>query len=128
MNTYHNASAIHILTTEKYCTDPILISILTEIYTSLSKSRPEIYQALVKGALPTLCNAIATAKPTESWITSSAIELVSSIISGAPDSGLGDGFFSTLAPSLFECLRQAEDRDVLQVASLPDLYRVFERC
>ncbi|PAV22617.1 ARM repeat-containing [Pyrrhoderma noxium] len=94
--------------------DPILISILTEIYTSLSKSRPEIYQALVKGALPTLCNAIATAKPTESWITSSAIELVSSIISGAPDSGLGDGFFSTLAPSLFECLRQAEDRDVLQ--------------
>lgn len=96
--------------------DPILISILTEIFTSLAASSgPGIYQSVVKSALPTLCTAIASAKPDESWVTSSAIELVTGLVEGAPSGNLGDGFFGTLAPSLFDCLRVAEDRDVLQV-------------
>ncbi|KAI5119706.1 hypothetical protein M0805_001421 [Coniferiporia weirii] len=95
--------------------DPILISILTDVLTSLaSSSRPGVYQAVVKASLPTLCNAIAAASPGESWVTSSAIELVTSLVNGSPGEGLGEGFFATLAPCLFECLRLAEDRDVLQ--------------
>ncbi|KAL5519373.1 hypothetical protein ACEPAH_1056 [Sanghuangporus vaninii] len=95
--------------------DPILISILTEILTSLARSsRPGVYQSVVKTSLPTLCAAISSAKPDESWITSSAIELVTSLVEGAPSGNLGEGFFTTLAPCLFDCLRVAEDRDVLQ--------------
>ncbi|THH01586.1 hypothetical protein EW145_g6890 [Phellinidium pouzarii] len=92
--------------------DPILISILTDILTSLAGSScPGVYQAVVKVSLPTLCNAISAAPPGESWVTSSAIELITSLVNGSPNEGLGEGFFSALAPTLFECLRVTEDRD-----------------
>ena len=52
----------------------------------------------------------------ESWITSTALELLDSVIDNAPESGLGEGFFATIAPSLFGCMEKAEDRDVLQVS------------
>lgn len=98
--------------------DPILISVLTDIFTSLASSpRIEVYRAVVKASLPTLCNAITTTKPGDFWVASSAVELVTSLVEGAPSEGLGEGFFATLAPCLFECLRIAEDRDVLQVSS-----------
>lgn len=88
----------------------------TDIMEHLASSTvPEVYPTVVKQALPTLCSAIATAKPEESWVASSAIELVSSLVEGSPQSGLGEGFFALLAPSLFSCLAEAEDRDVLQV-------------
>ena len=80
-----------------------------------------MYETVVKQALPTLCTSIATAKPEETWIAASAIDLVSSLIRGAPESGLGDGFFALLAPSLFSCLGNAEDRDVLQVCIYRDV-------
>ena len=96
--------------------DPIFLSIFTDILASLAKSSaPGVYETVVKQSLPTLCTSITTAKPEESWIAGSAIDLVSSLIRGAPESGLGDGFFALLAPNLFECLKNAEDRDVLQV-------------
>jgi importin-9 len=38
---------------------------------------------------------------------------------GSPDSGLGDGCFALLAPSLFKCLSTTKDRDVLQVRRRP---------
>ncbi|KAH7886300.1 ARM repeat-containing protein [Phlebopus sp. FC_14] len=95
--------------------DPIFLSIFTDILTSLSSSTASgVYHTVVKQALPTLCTAIGGAKPDESWIAGSAIDLVSSLIRGAPDGGLGEGFFALLAPSLFTCLESAEDRDVLQ--------------
>lgn len=72
---------------------------------------------MVKQSLPTLCTAIANAKPDESWIAGSAIDLVSSLIRGCPETGLGEDFFTLLAPSLFNCLEHADDRDVLQVRS-----------
>ncbi|KAG1848518.1 armadillo-type protein [Suillus subalutaceus] len=87
--------------------DPIFLSIFTEIFTSLASSTGT-------GALPTLCTAIASSKPQEAWIAGSAIDLISSLVRGAPEGGLGDGFFALLAPSLFSCLSEAEDRDVLQ--------------
>lgn len=77
-----------------------------------------MYETVVKQALPSLSAAIGSAKPDESWIAGSAIDLISSLVKGAPDSGLGDGFFALLAANLFECLGQAEDRDVLQVRLL----------
>ncbi|EDR15931.1 uncharacterized protein LACBIDRAFT_242896 [Laccaria bicolor S238N-H82] len=95
--------------------DPIFISILTDILATLaSSSTPGIYETAVKRALPLLSNAIGAAKPEESWIAGSAIELVSSLVKGSPESGLGEGFFPLLAPSLFKCLSVAEDRDILQ--------------
>lgn len=97
-------------------TDPILISVLTDIFGDLAGSTyPGVYQAVVNSALPNLCKAMQGASPDESWIASSAIELISSLESGSPTEGLGEGFFATLAPGLFQVLRVAEDRDVLQV-------------
>ena len=96
--------------------DPILISLLTDIFASISaSSQPGVYQAVVRNALPTLCNSLSNASKDDSWVTSSAIELVTSLANGAPQDQLGEGFFSTLAPCLFSCLDSAEDRDVLQV-------------
>lgn len=96
--------------------DPIFISILTDIFENLASSPQEgIYETVVKQALPILSNAIMSAKKEESWIAGSAIDLVSSLVQGAPENRLGDGFFQLLAPSLFACLTTAEDRDVLQV-------------
>jgi len=83
-----------------------------------SSPAPNVYETVVKQALPTLCASIGSAKPEESWIAGSAIDLVSSLVKGAPESGLGDGFFALLAPNLFKCLKQAEDRDILQVRLL----------
>ncbi|KAJ7754965.1 armadillo-type protein [Mycena maculata] len=95
--------------------DPIFLSIVDNILTSLASSTAEgIYPKVVKQALPNLCQAMASAPLTESWITASAIDLVSSLVTGAPEGGLGEGFFAVLAPSLFKCLGEAEDRDVLQ--------------
>jgi hypothetical protein len=95
--------------------DPIFLSIFTEIFTSLASSTSTgVYETVVKQALPTLCTAIASSKPQEAWIAGSAIDLISSLVRGAPEGGLGDGFFALLAPSLFSCLSEAEDRDVLQ--------------
>lgn len=85
---------------------------------SLAASRAKgVYEIVVKQSLPTLCTAIANAKPNESWVAGSAIDLVTSLIRGSPESGLGEGFFAHLAPNLFNCLELADDRDVLQVHS-----------
>ncbi|KAI0778993.1 ARM repeat-containing protein [Trametes elegans] len=95
--------------------DPIFISILTDVLESLASSpAPNIYQTIVRQALPTLCNAIMTSTAVDSWIASAAIELVQSLVSGAREGGLGEGFFAMLAPSLFSCLSSTEDRDVIQ--------------
>ncbi|KAJ7161233.1 armadillo-type protein [Mycena crocata] len=95
--------------------DPIFLSIVDNILTSLASSSADgIYQTVVKQALPNLCQAMLAAPLAESWITASAIDLVSSLVTGASEGSLGEGFFAVLAPSLFKCLGEAEDRDVLQ--------------
>ncbi|KAI0721417.1 ARM repeat-containing protein [Cerioporus squamosus] len=95
--------------------DPIFISIMSDVLESLASSpAPGIYHAVVQQALPPLSNAITTYATTDSWITSGAIELVNSLVDGAPEGGLGDGFFAMLAPNLFAALNSTEDRDVIQ--------------
>ncbi|EPQ60043.1 ARM repeat-containing protein [Gloeophyllum trabeum ATCC 11539] len=95
--------------------DPLFISLLGEILSSLAGSNtPGTYEIVVRQALPVLSSAMGSAKPDESWIAESALELTTGLVEGAPDSGLGDGFFATLAPPLFMCLKSTEDRDVLQ--------------
>ncbi|KAJ7204351.1 ARM repeat-containing protein [Mycena pura] len=95
--------------------DPIFLSNVDNILTSLASSSADgIYQTVVKLTLPNLCQAMAAAPLNESWITASAIDLVSSLVSGASEGALGDGFFAVLAPSLFKSLGDAEDRDVIQ--------------
>lgn len=95
--------------------DPIFISLLTDILSTLAGSKAQgIYETVVDQALPVLTNAIV-ASAGEPWITGAAIDLASSLAQGAPESGLGDGFVNMLAPCLFLVLRTAEDRDVIQV-------------
>ncbi|CAK5264338.1 unnamed protein product, partial [Mycena citricolor] len=95
--------------------DPIFLSNVDNILTSLAASSAEgIYPTVVKQALPILCSAISSTPLEQSWITASAIELVSSLITGAQQGKLGDGFFAVLAPALFKSIAEAEDRDVLQ--------------
>ena len=96
--------------------DPIFISIMTDVVESLASSpAPGVYPAVVQQALPPLSNAISTYTTNDSGIAAAAIDLVNSIVEGAPDAGLGDGFIAMLAPSLFGCLASAEDRDAIQV-------------
>jgi hypothetical protein len=90
--------------------------VLTDILTNLASAKNDgVYKVVVEHALPPLSLCIGSAKKDESWIPASGIELVGSLVSGAPESGLGEGFLQTLAPNLFSCLSVAEDRDVLQV-------------
>ncbi|TFY66382.1 hypothetical protein EVG20_g4698, partial [Dentipellis fragilis] len=95
--------------------DPIFLSVLTDIFSSIAGSpTPGVYETAVKQTLPKLTAAIANSDPEQSWIASSAIELVTSLVEGAPDARLGEGFFAAVAPNLFACMKVAEDRDVLQ--------------
>ncbi|KAF8498357.1 ARM repeat-containing protein [Gautieria morchelliformis] len=95
--------------------DPILLSILDDLLTDLTRSPAAgVYQAVVSHSLPTLCNALAQAKSGESWIASSAIDLICSLARGASRGGLGEGFFATLAPTLFECLGSTYDQETLE--------------
>jgi hypothetical protein len=99
-----------------YISDPIFVSIITDIMTTFSGANASgVYETVVKAALPPLSDAIAHAKKEESWIASTGIDLVTSLARGAPDSGLGDGFFALVVPALFASVGGAEDRDVIQV-------------
>ncbi|KAF8262244.1 armadillo-type protein [Lactarius quietus] len=95
--------------------DPILLSILNDVLISIASAKvPGVYETTVKQALPRLTAAIGTANADEWWVASSALELLGSIARGAPEAGLGEGFFAAIAPCVFDCLQIAEDRDVLQ--------------
>jgi hypothetical protein len=68
-----------------------------------------VCEATVKEALPRLATAIGNYNANESWAASSALDLIGSLARGAPDTGLGEGFFAAIAPTI------PEVRDVLQV-------------
>ncbi|OCH92992.1 ARM repeat-containing protein [Obba rivulosa] len=95
--------------------DPIIISNLTVILEHLAGAEaPGIYENVIKLALPPLSNAILSSTEYDAWISGTAIEVVNGIVQGAPNTGLGAGFFDVIGPSLFEALRKVEDRDVIQ--------------
>lgn len=97
--------------------DPIFISLISGILETIARSPSSgVYEALIKAALPALRQALESSGPDSSWISSSALDLLTGIIRGVDSGkGLGEGFFAAIAPPLFACLRGAEDRDVLQV-------------
>lgn len=105
--------------------DPLLVSVIGDTLSNVSGApAPGTYQTVVSQCLPRLCQAIASAN--DQWyICGHAIDLVSNLVQGAPDSGLGDGFVAQFAPALFGVLSAAEDRDVIQVG-LTHLQKVFE--
>lgn len=104
--------------------DPIFISILTDIVATLAGAMsPGVYDTMIKIALPLLSSATANAKEEESWIASTAIDLMTSLARGSPESGLGDNFFALAAPALFASLGKAEDRDLIQVFLLSSIFQ-----
>ncbi|KAG8947886.1 hypothetical protein FRC04_010244 [Tulasnella sp. 424] len=95
--------------------DPILLSVLTDVFVAIARCPvPGVYQAIVTIALPSLASAITQATQDQSWIVTSAIDLATSLMRGAPRGQLGDGFFNLLGPALFTCLLNTEDREVIQ--------------
>lgn len=96
--------------------DPIFLSLLNDVLLSIASSNVSgVYEATVKEASPRLTTSIGHYNANESWVASSALELLGSLARGAPETGLGEGFFAAIAPTVFDCMRVAEDRDVLHV-------------
>ena len=111
--------------------DPIFISLISGILEAIAHfPAPGVYEALVKAALPPLSQALGSPGPDSSWIWSSALDLLTGIIRGVDsEKGLGEGFFAAIAPPLFKCLGETEDRDVLQVRAVsPALPHVSHLC
>ncbi|KAI0756104.1 ARM repeat-containing protein [Daedaleopsis nitida] len=95
--------------------DPIFNAIMADVLASLASSPAAgIYPAVIQQALPALAHAIATYTANDSYVAAAGLELTNGLIEGAPETGLGDGFLALLLPSLFACLRTAEDRDAIQ--------------
>ncbi|PCH34394.1 ARM repeat-containing protein [Wolfiporia cocos MD-104 SS10] len=99
----------------KHHKDPLFISLLTDILASLAgSSAPGVYEHVVKESLPMLCAAIKRSTAEEPWIAGAAIDLMSSLMRGAPQAGLGSGFVALCAPDLFQTMQTVEDREVIQ--------------
>ncbi|KAI0082121.1 ARM repeat-containing protein [Panus rudis PR-1116 ss-1] len=99
----------------KYNKDPLFLSILDETVGSIAATRvPGVYETVERLCLPPLSNALNTATNETSWVTYSALTLLNSIAEAQRDAPLSDAFFSAIAPGLFQALRTAEDRDVIQ--------------
>ncbi|KIJ34652.1 hypothetical protein M422DRAFT_76407 [Sphaerobolus stellatus SS14] len=97
--------------------DPITLSVLDDLLSDLTHSpAPGVYQVVVSESLPVLVQALKESPSTESWIASSAIDLISSLARGATKGNLGEGFFAAFAPALFACLQRTEDQEVLENA------------
>ncbi|KAG8898465.1 hypothetical protein FRC00_002797 [Tulasnella sp. 408] len=95
--------------------DPILLTVLTEVFVAIARCPvPGVYQAIVTVALPSLATAITQATQDQAWVVTSAIDLATSLMRGAPKGQLGDGFFNLLGPALFTSLLNTEDREVIQ--------------
>jgi len=107
----------------------MLFSVLTDVFTSIASSpSPGVYQTLASQSLPNIVQAIAHAPTTEAWLAGSGIELITSVIQGAPDGGLGDGFFAAFAPSLFQCIATTEDREIMVKSTECLTYVVRKGC
>ena len=96
---------------------PIILSVLTDVISGLASSKaPGAYSTLAHNMLPALVSALKPSK--ESWLPSSALELIVSVLEGGQKGQLGEGFVAGLAPALFICLDTAEDREVIVVRTL----------
>ncbi|KAJ1302683.1 hypothetical protein OPQ81_002999 [Rhizoctonia solani] len=91
--------------------DQVLLSVITDVFEGLAAAS---YQATVSQALPSLSTALASASKDETWVTSSALEIITGLMRGVHEGQLGQGFFAHLGPALFKSLEETEDRDVIQ--------------
>ncbi|QRV94844.1 importin-9 [Ceratobasidium sp. AG-Ba] len=96
---------------QKNVKDPVLLSAITDVFECLAVA---CYQATVSQALPPLTSALASVSSEETWVTSSALEIITSLMQGTQEGQLGQGFFATLGPALFKAIGEAEDRDIIQ--------------
>ncbi len=103
--------------------DIILLSVISDLLESLSGSKqPGVSQIIVQQSLPFLAAAIgsslsdqntSTADDEPSALAETAIELVKSVLDGAPPAALR-GAVNVVCPNLFHVLSVSQDRDVLQ--------------
>lgn len=100
--------------------DQVLLSVITDVFEGLAAAS---YQATVSQALPSLANALASVSNDETWVTSSALEIITGLMRGAQEGQLGQGFFASLGPALFKAVNETEDRDVIQVRILSSYFR-----
>ncbi|KAF8314424.1 ARM repeat-containing protein [Clavulina sp. PMI_390] len=109
------ARAIIVDAWQKNSEDPILLSALTDLLSAIAASQgPGLFAALVSEAFPPLMQVMTQhAADEESWLVSSALDLIVGVLEGAQKGGLGDGFVAALAPTLFDCLAKTKDRDVI---------------
>ncbi|KAL5640264.1 hypothetical protein ACGC1H_007512 [Rhizoctonia solani] len=96
---------------QKNVKDQVLLSVITEVFEGLAAAS---YQATVSQALPSLSVALTSVSNDETWITSSALEIITGLMRGAPEGQLGHGFFENLGSALFKAIGETEDRDVIQ--------------
>ncbi|CUA67452.1 Importin-9 [Rhizoctonia solani] len=91
--------------------DQVLLSVITEVFEGLAAAS---YQATVSQALPSLSTALTSVSKDETWVTSSALEIITGLMRGAHEGQLGQGFFENLGSALFKAIEETEDRDVIQ--------------
>ncbi|KAF8727515.1 ARM repeat-containing protein, partial [Rhizoctonia solani] len=91
--------------------DQVLLSVITDVFEGLAAAS---YQATVSQALPSLSAALASVSKDETWVTSSALEIVTGLMRGVQEGQLGQGFFDNLGPALFKAIGETEDREVIQ--------------
>ncbi|KAG8722408.1 hypothetical protein FRC09_006303 [Ceratobasidium sp. 395] len=101
---------------QKNVKDLVLLSAITDVFECLAAAS---YQTTVTQALPLLANALGSASSDETWITSSALDIITSLMRGAQEGQLGQGFFATLGAALFKAIGESEDRDVIQSVPFP---------
>jgi importin-9 len=82
---------------------------------------------LVSQLLPSLVQSLeaATANAQESWLASSALELIAGVLQGGEKGKLGDGLVAGLAPSLFDCINASQDRDVTVVSLVSPVLEII---
>ncbi|CAE6421477.1 unnamed protein product [Rhizoctonia solani] len=91
--------------------DQVLLSVITDVFEGLAAAS---YQATVSHALPSLSAALGSVSKDETWVTSSALEIVTGLMRGVHEGQLGQGFFDNLGPALFKAIGETEDREVIQ--------------
>jgi hypothetical protein len=86
--------------------------VITDVFEGLAAAS---YQATVSHALPSLSAALGSVSKDETWVTSSALEIITGLMRGVHEGQLGQGFFDNLGPALFKAIGETEDREVIQV-------------
>ncbi|RHZ45257.1 hypothetical protein Glove_682g48 [Diversispora epigaea] len=108
----------------KYPTDPTIAPIVTDLFETLA-SNPEAHGAFQARTLPPLANILIV--NSDSAVTASAIDLISSLVKGGP-SPLPKEYVEHVFPSLMHLMLTTEDREILQNGDICLKYFVQKDC